>query len=109
MKPGKFWFSQVISLCQFVQLLIWINHDAMVVIMVTAIVSNCILFTKDIPPSRRERIISATVGCIMLALSIPALWGRTIAFFPFLALLSLIILSTVMLRRKPAVQTSLST
>ena len=109
MKPGKFWFSQVISLCMFLQLFIWIRHDVMVVIMETAIVSNSIFFTTATPPSRRERIISAAVGCVLLVLSIPELWARSIAFFPFLALLALIVLSTVMLRRRPAAQTPLST
>ena len=109
MKPGKFWFSQIISICALLQLLIWMNHNVMLVLIEFGIVVNSIFFSMDAPPSRRERIIGVAVGFVLLVLSIPIFWGRTTAFVPFLALLSLIAILIVKLRRKPAVQTSHST
>ena len=109
MKPGRFWFSQIINLCMLTQLLIWMNHNVMIVVIEIAIVVNSIFFPMDTPPSRRERIISAAVGCALLVLSIPIFWGRTTAFLPFLAILSLIVILTVTLRRTSAAPTPLST
>jgi hypothetical protein len=107
MKPAKFWFSQFISLCAFAQMIIWMNHDICLALILTAIVLNSIFMPTDISTTRREKIISATIGSVLLVLSIPLTWGKPIAFFHVLSLFSLIIFLTSILRRRPAAQTPL--
>ena len=107
MKPGKFWFSQFISLCAFAQMIIWMNHDIRLALMLTAIVLNSIFTPTDTPTSRREKTISATIGFVLLVISIPLTWGRPIALFHVLSLLSLIIFLITTLRRRSTAQTPL--